>query len=153
MTSVYSSAESLGAARVDWLAVLVRVPAAQVIEAAAGLSVQFDVLKAPEVGLMMTKGRIHSTGQSFRVGEVTVTRSVIQDADGRLGYGQILGRNQAQCLAIATFDLALQRTDVAPACQALLDRWRSEIESLDALETDAIDETRVQFFTMVRGEA
>lgn len=152
MSARFDSPDALKTARIGWLSILVRVPADDVIAAAETLNFSYTELKAPEVGLMMTQGRIHASGQPFRLGEVSLTRCVLQDDDGRLGYGQILGRNKSQALAIARLDLGLQRTDSAESIEQQLDVWRAEMAELDGMEQDAVQETRVNFFTLVRGE-
>ncbi len=153
MQSRFSDPDALKEARKQWLQVLVRVPASDLIEASAAFSFDIVVLKAPEVGLMMTNGRIHSTGQPFHLGEVSLTRCVLKDDLGHLGYGHILGRNKAQSRAIAIFDLALQRSDSTDRALELLTAWSAEIEEIDAMEAERVEDTRVDFFTMVRGEA
>ena len=153
MQSRFSDPDALKEARKQWLQVLVRVPASDLIEASAAFSFDIVVLKAPEVGLMMTNGRIHSTGQPFHLGEVSLTRCVLKDDLGHLGYGHILGRNKAQSRAIAIFDLALQRSDSTDQALELLTAWSAEIEEIDAMEAERVEDTRVDFFTMVRGEA
>jgi alpha-D-ribose 1-methylphosphonate 5-triphosphate synthase subunit PhnG len=153
MQSRFSDELLLKEARRNWLQTLVRVPATELIKASDMFSFEVSTLKAPEVGLMMTNGRIHSTGQPFHLGEVSLTRCVLKDELGHLGYGHILGRNKAQSRAIALFDLALQRTDYADQANQMLDVWCAEIEEIHAAEAERIEQTRVDFFTMVRGEA
>lgn len=153
MTSRFSDASALQAARIAWFKILVRVPADVLIEARALFNFPITRLKAPEIGLMMTDGRIHATGQPFHLGEVSLTRCVLQDDSGCLGYGQILGRNRQQAEAIATLDLALQREDSCIKAEQLVAAWALEIEEVDALEAERVQQTAVEFFTMVRGEA
>ncbi|CAI8291654.1 MAG: Alpha-D-ribose 1-methylphosphonate 5-triphosphate synthase subunit PhnG [Gammaproteobacteria bacterium] len=153
MVSRFSAENKLREARRDWLATLVRVPANEVIEAANGFDFNVVTLKGPEVGLLMTNGRIHSTGRPFHLGEVSLTKCVLRDGQGLLGYGHIIGRNKQQARAIALFDLALQRDDSAEAALTRLNAWGEEIAEIDAMESEAVEETRVDFFTMVRGES
>ena len=153
MVSRFSEGDALREARRDWLATLVRVPASEVIEASNAFGFNVVVLKGPEVGLLMTNGRIHSTGRPFHLGEVSLTKCVLRDDQGLLGYGHIIGRNKQQAKAIALFDLALQRNDSAHAALIRLDAWKEEIAEIDAMESEVVEETRVDFFTMVRGES
>ena len=153
MTSRFSESAELQAARQHWLAILVRVPAEMLIEASAALPIETTALKAPEVGLMMTDARIHATGQPFHLGEVSLTRCVLQDDSGLLGYGHILGRQKQQAVAIARFDIALQRLDQYQAAEAYLADWQDTITEVDAMESERVQQTAVEFFTMVRGEA
>lgn len=153
MVSRFSEGDALQEARRDWLATLVRVPASEVIEASNEFGFNVVVLKGPEVGLLMTNGRIHSTGRPFHLGEVSLTKCVLKDDQGLLGYGHIIGRNKQQAKAIALFDLALQRNDSADSALIRLNAWKEEIAEIDAMESEAVGETRVDFFTMVRGES
>jgi phosphonate C-P lyase system protein PhnG len=152
MTARFSSNDALKSARQEWLSVLVRVPADAVIESAQQFSFEVSELKSPEVGMIMTDARIHASGPGFHLGEVTLTRCVLKDELGHLGYGQILGRNANQALAIARFDLALQRQDTASQAEESLAVWRDEIAALDAMQSERVEATRVNFFTMVRGD-
>lgn len=148
----YQTADALRTARQAWLSVLVRVPEDDVVDAAQAFDFEVSELKAPEVGMLMTDGRIHATGSRFHLGEVTLTRCVLKDTLGHLGYGQILGRSKAQARAIALFDLALQREDTGADADASINAWRSEVEALDAMTAERVDQTRVDFFTLVRGD-
>ena len=152
MTSRFTDQEALKTARQDWLSILVRVPKDELIKVANQWIFSVVILKSPEVGLMMTNGRIHSTGGSFNVGEVSLTKCVLKDAEGHLGYGHILGRSHQQAHAIAMFDLALQRADTSESAIQQLEKWRQQIDELTSQESARIEATRVDFFTMVRGE-
>ena len=153
MVSRFSKEEQLQEARRDWLAILVRVPANEVIAASNEFDFSVVILKGPEVGLLMTNGRIHSTGRPFHLGEVSLTKCVLKDDQGLLGYGHIIGRNKQQAKAIALFDLALQRINSAEPALIRLNAWKEEVAEIEAMESEAVEKTRVDFFTMVRGEA
>ena len=153
MVSRFSKEDELQEARRDWLATLVRVPANEVIAASNEFDFSVVILKGPEVGLLMINGRIHSTGRPFHLGEVSLTKCVLKDDQGLLGYGHIIGRNKQQAKAIALFDLALQRNDSAEAALIRLNAWKEDVAEIDAMESETVEETRVDFFTMVRGES
>ena len=153
MVSRFSKEDELQEARRDWLATLVRVPASEVIAASNEFDFSVVILKGPEVGLLMINGRIHSTGRPFHLGEVSLTKCVLKDDQGLLGYGHIIGRNKQQAKAIALFDLALQRNDSAEAALVRLNAWKEDVAEIDAMESEAVEETRVDFLTMVRGES
>ena len=153
MVSRFSKEDELQEARRDWLATLVSVPASEVIAASNEFDFSVVILKGPEVGLLMINGRIHSTGRPFHLGEVSLTKCVLRDDQGLLGYGHIIGRNKQQAKAIALFDLALQRNDSAEAALIRLNAWKEDVAKIDTMESEAVEETRVDFFTMVRGES
>lgn len=55
---------------------------------------EFEVLRGPETGLVMMRGRIGGGGAPFNVGEATVTRATVRLANGSVGHSYALGRDQ-----------------------------------------------------------
>lgn len=113
----------------------------------------YDVVRAPEIGLVMVRGRIGGGNQPFNLGEATVTRACIRLATGETGHAYLLGRHPEKARLAALLDAAGQRGEfaalieqhfVAPVSQ----RLATEATRLQS-ETEA---TRVNFFTLVRGE-
>ncbi|MGE0724147.1 MAG: phosphonate C-P lyase system protein PhnG [Alphaproteobacteria bacterium] len=110
-------------------------------------------LRRPEIGMTMVRGRAGGVGQRFNLGEMTVTRCAVRLADGRVGFGHVAGRDKRHAELAALLDAVLQ----APGTQAgLIARIVVPIEAaIDAARRDRREKaaaTRVQFFTMVRGE-
>lgn len=120
---------------------------------AAGLPSEAELLRGPETGLVTVRGRIGGGGAPFNVGEATVTRATVRLASGQVGHGYALGRDKqkAKLAAIADAlwqDPALRReveTKLIAPLQAALAGARERRHA----ETAA---TKVDFFTMVRGE-
>lgn len=113
----------------------------------------FTALRGPETGLVMVKGRIGGGGAPFNLGEATVSRASIRLADGRVGHGYRLGTDRKAAQLSAVLDALAQdeaaRNTLETALFAPLEaRLAQEAERLQA-ETAA---TKVDFFTMVRGE-
>ncbi len=107
-------------------------------------------LRRPEVGLTMVAGRVGGTGEVFGLGEMTVTRCVVQ-VGGDVGVGYVRGRDTAHARRVAVLDALLQgsHSDVVHAeVIRPLNRNRVARAAEHSLQTDA---TRVQFLTMVRG--
>jgi alpha-D-ribose 1-methylphosphonate 5-triphosphate synthase subunit PhnG len=112
-----------------------------------------EILREPESGLVMVRGRIGGDGAAFNLGEATVSRAAVRLAGGEVGFGYTLGRDREKARMIALCD-ALVQTDefaslvegsvIAPLRAAMIARRRQK-----AAETAA---TRVDFYTMVRGE-
>ena len=111
----------------------------------------FVYLRKPETGLVMLRGRIGGTGGPFNMGEATVTRCAIRLADGTVGQAFVMGRSPEHAVSAAICDALLQgaRSDLAETVIAPLARERTERERDLALKNAA---TKVDFFTMVRGE-
>jgi len=108
-------------------------------------------LKPAETGLLMLRGRAGGDGAVFNLGEATVSRAVVELSTGERGYGHALGRDLEQARRIAVLDALWQREreavedHVLAPISARLDAERAQT----AAETAA---TRVEFFTLVRGE-
>jgi alpha-D-ribose 1-methylphosphonate 5-triphosphate synthase subunit PhnG len=110
-------------------------------------------VRGPEIGMVMLRGRIGGGGAPFNLGEATVTRATVKLDSGEVGHSVILGRNAEKARIVAHLDALSQRVEwrdriesecVAPALAAQADERQRRAE-----ETEA---TRVDFFTMVRGE-
>ncbi len=109
-------------------------------------------LRGPETGLVMIRGRMGGTGSLFNLGEATVTRATVRLASGAVGHGQRLGGDKGAARLSAILDAlgetATHRATVETLCAAIATRIETEDAKL-AAETAA---TRVDFFTMVRGD-
>lgn len=109
------------------------------------------VLRAPETGTVMVRGRSGGTGAPFNLGEVTVTRASVQ-VDEAVGHGYVQGRSRDHALRAAVLDALLQ-TDAAPRIAAqVLAPLAAEREARRAATATRAAGTRVEFFTLVRGE-
>jgi alpha-D-ribose 1-methylphosphonate 5-triphosphate synthase subunit PhnG len=111
------------------------------------------VLRAPEVGLVMLRGRTGGDGAPFNVGEATVTRAVVALASGETGYGYCLGRAATRARLAAVIDAVGQHPELGPRIRSSLAAIvgpRLVAENREINEQTAA--TRVNFFTLVRGE-
>ena len=110
-------------------------------------------LKPVETGLVMLRGRAGGDGAPFNLGEATVTRAIVELPTGERGYGHVLGRDGTRARLAAILDALWQRAPSREAVEAdvlspIAERLAAERAQADA-ETAA---TRVDFFTLVRGE-
>jgi alpha-D-ribose 1-methylphosphonate 5-triphosphate synthase subunit PhnG len=112
----------------------------------------FQVVRGPETGLVMVRGRIGGGGASFNLGEATVSRASIRLEDGTVGHGQSLGADGTKARLSAIFDALSQQRTHADAVEALLTAISARIADEDAAKIRQTAATRVDFFTMVRGE-
>jgi alpha-D-ribose 1-methylphosphonate 5-triphosphate synthase subunit PhnG len=123
-----------------------------------GIQATHRCVRGPETGMVMVRGRIGGTGNAFNLGEMTLTRvSVVLDENtpdgGDVGHGWVAGRSREHAELIALIDACAHKAHwarridaelIEPLTQALADD-RAERSQLAAA-------TRVDFFTMVRGE-
>jgi len=148
--------------RREWMAVLARTPRdalKQALDAALeGTKVPAYVwLRAPDIGLAMVRGRIGGTGDAFNLGEVTVTRATLrlrmEDGSAPVGFAVHMGRDKERATLAALVDALLQvpafearlRERVIPPLAARVAERRADREAHAA-------PTKVEFFTMVRGD-
>ena len=61
---------------------------------AALRDVEYQLIRAPEIGMTLVRGRMGGNGAPFNVGEMSVTRCVVRLADGRTGYSYAGGSRQ-----------------------------------------------------------
>ena len=112
----------------------------------------FTWLRAPEVGSTMVRARAGATGAPFNLGEVTVTRCALTFATGEVGHAYIQGRSKPDAEAVAMVD-ALMQTTAAPTVQAqVLDVLDAELAAKRDARAAKAAATKVDFFTLVRGE-
>lgn len=109
-------------------------------------------VRGPEAGLVMVRGRIGGGGAPFNLGEVTAMRASVRLGDGIIGHGQALGTDGEKARLAAVFDALLQVPDHVPTVERLLDGIAARIEADDAKRARETAATRVDFFTMVRGD-
>ncbi len=108
-------------------------------------------LRAPEAGLVMARARMGGNGAPFNVGEVSVTRAAVRLASGETGIAYQLGRDSKKARDAALLDALLQ-TGRAAEVEAALAPIRTRIQEDQNLKARRAAATKVDFFTMVRGE-
>jgi alpha-D-ribose 1-methylphosphonate 5-triphosphate synthase subunit PhnG len=119
----------------------------------SGLPLEAELLRGPETGLVTLRGRIGGGGAPFNVGEATVTRATVRLPTGQVGHCYALGRDKQKAKLAAIADALWQdpahRADVEASLIAPLRSALALAQEKRRAETAA---TKVDFFTMVRGE-
>lgn len=142
------------ARRKAWLGLLAKSPAAEVARlwAAYGIPPDHSILRAPEIGGVMVRGRAGAVGAAFNLGEMSVTRASVKLGCGTVGHGYVQGRSKDHALQTALID-ALMQTDAAAQVEAaILAPLRKGRDTAKATRAAKAAATKVDFFTMVRGE-
>ena len=110
-------------------------------------------LRPAETGLVMLRGRIGGDGAAFNFGEATVTRAVVQIASGEKGVAYMLGRDRKKARLAALCDALWQSmTHRQEVEQNILMPLQQAQQSRRAQARAQTAATRVDFFTLVRGE-
>jgi alpha-D-ribose 1-methylphosphonate 5-triphosphate synthase subunit PhnG len=138
-------------ARRRWMAVLARAEAGRLrsLLEASGALPDYAVLRGPEGGLVMVRGRAGGGGAAFNLGEMTVTRCTVRTRTGFVGHAYIAGRDEQRALLAALGDALMQDPDHADQVErcviAPLEHKQNEHRVERARKAAA---TRVQFFAM-----
>lgn len=108
-------------------------------------------IRPAESGLVMLRGRAGGDGRAFNLGEATVTRAAIRLADGRTGFAYHLGRDGRKARLAAILD-GLWQGEERPRVEAAVSSVRERLAAAAETKARRVAATRVDFFTMVRGE-
>ena len=139
-------------ARQQWMATLAQSSLDDLEERLTGLELpDYSLLRSPEIGLVMVRGRAGGTGQSFNLGEMTMTRCVVQMSgpDGEIsGFGYVAGRSRRHAELAAIGDALMQhpswqervQEETIVPLQAIAKQRRTQQKEQTA-------STRVNFFT------
>src|SRR5471030_1229574 len=124
------------ATRREWLAILARTPRASMKDALdtaldGASPPEFDWLRAPDIGLAMVRGRVGGSGDAFNLGEVTVTRATLAALADAL-------------LQTPAFEARMHEHLLVPLAARIAEN-RAQKQARAA-------GTKVEFFTMVRGD-
>ncbi len=113
----------------------------------------YETIRRPENGLVMVRGRIGGDGAPFNLGEASVSRAAVRLASGEVGFGYVLGRDGEKAKLIALCDALIQTGDLtAEIEQKVIAPLRHEMETARAHRAAQTAATRVDFYTLVRGE-
>lgn len=142
-------------ARRAWLAVLAHAQRDSLQRLLCPLmtGLRFDVLRAPEIGLTMLRGRAGNSGERFNLGEATLTRCVLRFAGEAglvtVGVGYLLGRDTERATWVAQADALLQQPAWRQRLQAeLIAPLRDETAALRRRQAGQTARSRVQFYTL-----
>ncbi|HFZ8994556.1 TPA: phosphonate C-P lyase system protein PhnG [Citrobacter freundii] len=117
------------------------------------LTPAYELIRAPETGLMQIQARTGGTGNRFFAGDTTLTRAVVRLKSGTLGYSYLLGRNKPHAERCAVIDALLQEQ---PHFQTLMETLIAPLEAEREAQISArraeVNASRVDFFTLVRGD-
>ncbi|MDV3351163.1 phosphonate C-P lyase system protein PhnG [Leptothoe sp. LEGE 181152] len=146
---------ALQPSRAVWMSVLAKAPLMLLEECVATLDdvPGYGFLRSPEVGLTMVRGRAEGTGQPFNLGEMTLTRCVVQ-LDELTGFGYVAGRSKRHAELAAVCDGLLQHPGWHDRVQAqVIIPLQAAAQEKREREAAEVESTRVNFFTMLRGES
>jgi len=142
-------------ARRAWMAVLARAAREDLEAAWAALPARPDYrwLRRPETGLAMLRGRAGGTGERFNLGEASITRCALRTAAACTGVAYILGRDARRAELAAAFDALMQDPATRAAASPVIGRLAAGQAARRDEAGRKAAATRVDFYTLVRGES
>ncbi len=140
--------------RQAWMAILAKSSVSDIekhIET-LGKFPTYSFLRQPEIGLTMVRGRAGGTGEVFNLGEMTITRCVVKMGN-ITGFSYVGGRSKRHAELAAVCDSLLQQEEwFKKVCDRVIQPLQEIIQQKKAKQKSQTDATKVEFFTMLRGE-
>lgn len=140
--------------RKAWMGLLAKAPEGRVaalLDAEISRPV-FTWLRAPEIGSTMVRARAGATGAPFNLGEMTITRCALTLEAGEVGHSYIQGRSKEDAEVAALVDALMQTTMASRLREMVLGPLQAEMLNVKAARAAKAAATKVDFFTMTRGE-
>ena len=110
------------------------------------------LLRGPEIGTVMVRGRQGGTGAPFNLGEMTVSRCSVRLESGAVGHAHVQGRDRNHARRAAVLDALLQTAQAPSLAEAVLAPLARAENSRRETRAAKAAATKVEFFTLVRGE-
>lgn len=107
----------------------------------------------PETGMIMVQAKADGSNGRFNLGEVTVSRCVLEVKKTYMGTAWVMGSDLRHAELAALFDALLQDPATHdPLANTLIKKLKiKQTAKNERMAQDAAD-TRVEFFTLKRGE-
>lgn len=141
--------------RQHWMSVIAKAPIDQLNKLAEPLlrDCQFSDIRTPDIGLTQVRGRMGGTGSQFNIGDVTITRCVVRSNAQFYGHSYVIGRNKQHALIAAKLDALLQDDHQhSSVYQQVIEPLTKILAQHQQAKKAASAKTKVDFFTLVRGE-
>ena len=138
-------------ARKDWMSTLAKSVPARLAALLPDLP-DHSLLRSPEVGAVMLRGRMGATGAPFNLGEMTVIRCSVRLHDGVVGHAWVQGRDRDHARRAALVDALMQTAAADKVRATILAPLVRDAADARTIRAEKAAATKVDFFTMVRGE-
>jgi alpha-D-ribose 1-methylphosphonate 5-triphosphate synthase subunit PhnG len=146
------SPEEHQAKRQEWLGLLARSNPARLAALMPAPLPDHAELRAPEIGAVMLRGRVSASGAPFNLGEMTVTRCSLRLGCGTVGHAYVQGRDRDHARRAALIDALMQTVAAADLRRNVLDPLAAAEAAARSARAAKAAATKVEFFTLVRGE-
>lgn len=144
--------------RKKWMSLLAKAPSELLtttfldVMERYSLTPDYTWLRKPEIGGVMVQARAGATGASFNFGEMTVTRCSLKLDNGDVGHAYVQGRDKDKAEKAAIIDAYLQGEKAQIFVSDILAPIENALLSVRKTREQKAAKTKVDFFTLVRGE-
>lgn len=144
--------------RKKWMSLLAKAPSELVSNTFSDvmerhdLTAEFTWLRKPEIGGVMVQARAGATGAPFNFGEMTVTRCSLKLENGDVGHAYVQGRDKDKAEKAAIIDAYLQGDKAEIFAANIITPIENALAAVKANREQKAAKTKVDFFTLVRGE-
>lgn len=138
--------------RQQWMRVLARAGSQLDAYGEPLRALAYRLIRPPEIGMVMVRGRIGASGAAFNLGEMTVIRCVVQLENGCTGHSYIAGRSKPHAELAALADAHLQGGRQQHWLDSLIAPLAQQQSAQRAAKAAQSAATKVDFMTLVRGE-
>lgn len=138
-----------------WLSVLAKAPADRLETLFETLPEQptWSTIRPAETGMVMVRGRVGGDGNRFNLGEMTMTRGAVRLGNGVTGLGYVQGRSRRHAELTAVLDAMLQSPEThSLISERIIGPLAREQQAAREIRARKAAATKVEFFTMTRGE-
>lgn len=120
---------------------------------ALNINPECELVRGPETGLIALRGRMGGGGAAFNFGEAIVTRATVKLSNGSIGHAAALGRDPGKAKLSAIIDAVAQDSAMKTEITSkIIDPLAEKITSRDVRRASETAATKVDFFTLVRGD-
>ncbi|SSW69761.1 phosphonate C-P lyase system protein PhnG [Achromobacter agilis] len=147
--------DAASARRAAWMRVLALADPGALDDAFCALAgvPAHRTLRPAQTGMAMVRARSGGTGARFNLGEMTVTRCAVTMGEGVVGVAYVQGRSLRHAEQAAVADALLQLPEWRETVQAqLIAPLARQHADKVARQARVAAQTKVEFFTVVRGE-
>ena len=144
--------------RKKWMSLLAKAPSellsstfSDVMER-YGLKPDYTWLRKPEIGGVMVQARAGATGAPFNFGEMTVTRCSLKLDNGEVGHAYVQGRDKEKAEKAAIIDAYMQGEKADIFAANIITPIETALLNVRKTREQKAAKTKVDFFTLVRGE-
>jgi alpha-D-ribose 1-methylphosphonate 5-triphosphate synthase subunit PhnG len=140
--------------RKSWLSILAKSPLSEIqaLWKKLELNPEWELIRKPEIGMVMVQGQTGGNGKAFNLGEMTITRAAVRLKNGNAGLSYVQGRSKKHAELCAVLDAMLQTpSSHSQIFNNLITPLKETLEELRTKRSKKAANTKVNFFTMGRG--